>query len=180
MSRGANCNPILTGVMYHEHLQWGIGDAEMKKRTGGSPGLSTVHSLYSAWSRNMALPNMLCLLPRSCSFYFIFSKTFENKNICLRNVWNSMELWKDFDLWLDELCIALIQLKRLIVCWKRLTCLPTVAWTCVVVAGKSWTAGNSGVCQVAAGDPQTAGCQCCTGLHRPCGQAARLPQHLAD
>ena len=58
------------------------------RRLAGSPGLSTVRS-FSAWSRNISLHNMLCLLSQGLYpthfclpgwFNFIFSKTSPNKD----------------------------------------------------------------------------------------------------
>ena len=65
--------------------------------------------------RNIALYNMLCLLPRplaySClPFWFILLHFLQNLS---KQRLKCVELWKNFDLWLDELCFTLIQQKMI-------------------------------------------------------------------
>ena len=89
--------------------QWGTAEAEIKNHPGGSTGLSKVPS-FSAWSRNIALQlhNMLCVLLGPLAYKFLHSQFIFLPNLSKQRLAKCLELWKDFDLWFDELCLLFI------------------------------------------------------------------------
>ena len=59
-------------VKSHRYIPpWGAADAEIKNPPGGSPGLSFKLPPFWAWGRNIALRNMLCLLPGPLAYSFL-------------------------------------------------------------------------------------------------------------